>query len=128
MPVNKTEDDDINFYGIPGIKIVSNESKNETKSNSPIGTEDKMAIKTMLRGREASYGKFHRHAEISQGIKNVLFRYAKKDSLAAYQKEALEMICHKLGRIINGDPNYIDNWTDIAGYATLVISLLEEQQ
>ena len=33
---------------------------------------------------------------------------------------ALDMICNKMARIVNGDPNYIDNWHDIAGYATLV--------
>jgi len=25
-----------------------------------------------------------------------------------------------MARIVNGDSNYIDNWHDIAGYATLV--------
>ena len=40
--------------------------------------------------------------------------------LNAAQRESLEMICHKIARILNGDPNYIDNWTDIAGYAVLV--------
>lgn len=32
----------------------------------------------------------------------------------------LEMIAHKIARILNGDPNYADNWHDIAGYATLI--------
>ena len=36
------------------------------------------------------------------------------------QKEALFMIAHKIGRIINGDPDYADSWIDIAGYAKLV--------
>ena len=30
------------------------------------------------------------------------------------------MILHKIGRILNGDPNYADSWHDIAGYAKLV--------
>ena len=33
---------------------------------------------------------------------------------------ALDMICNKMARIVNGDPSYIDNWHDISGYATLV--------
>ena len=41
------------------------------------------------------------------------------DRLEPEQQEALEMICHKLGRIANGDPNYADSWIDIAGYAKL---------
>lgn len=38
------------------------------------------------------------------------------------------MIAHKLARIMNGDPNYIDNWTDIAGYAQLVVDILEQRE
>jgi hypothetical protein len=45
-------------------------------------------------------------------------------ALAADQQEALDMICHKIGRIVNGDPNYADSWVDIAGYATLVADRL----
>ena len=38
--------------------------------------------------------------------------------------EAINMICHKLGRIANGDPTYDDSWRDIAGYAMLVVRYL----
>jgi hypothetical protein len=36
------------------------------------------------------------------------------------QAEALDMIAHKIGRILAGDPNHADHWDDIAGYARLV--------
>jgi len=45
--------------------------------------------------------------------------------MAADQKEAVEMIAHKLGRIVNGDPHYDDSWVDIAGYAKLVSDRLQ---
>jgi hypothetical protein len=45
--------------------------------------------------------------------------------LAPDQREALAMIANKLGRILNGDPNYADSWMDIAGYAKLVADRLE---
>lgn len=45
-----------------------------------------------------------------------------------YQREAIEMICHKLARIVNGDPYYADSWTDIAGYAKLVADRLERTE
>lgn len=35
------------------------------------------------------------------------------------------MICHKLARIVNGDPGYSDSWRDIAGYAMLVSNRLD---
>ena len=41
------------------------------------------------------------------------------------QAEALEMIVHKIARIINGDADYSDSWRDIAGYAMLISDRLE---
>lgn len=41
-------------------------------------------------------------------------------------REALEMIAHKIGRILAGDPAYDDSWVDIAGYATRVAERLKE--
>jgi hypothetical protein len=35
------------------------------------------------------------------------------------------MIVHKIGRIVNGDPDVTDHWVDIAGYATLIADRLE---
>jgi len=80
-----------------------------------------------LTERGSRYGKFTGHAEVTQTLKAV-FRAKmgeKWDRLADDQKECLEMIAHKLGRIINGDPNYADSWVDIAGYAKLVADRLE---
>lgn len=87
-------------------------------------------IETMLQGREQRYGTFPGHAEISQHLKTTIRRYLcqRDQHLAADQDEALEMICHKIARIINGDPDYVDNWVDIAGYATLVAHRLECDQ
>ncbi len=47
--------------------------------------------------------------------------------LSFSQREALEMIAHKIGRILNGDPDYADSWHDIAGYAKLVEDELNEK-
>jgi hypothetical protein len=40
--------------------------------------------------------------------------------MTASQREALEMIAHKISRILAGDPHFADHWTDISGYARLV--------
>jgi hypothetical protein len=50
--------------------------------------------------------------------------FATEKKLDDDQSEALEMIAHKIARILNGDPNYVDSWLDIAGYATLVAERL----
>lgn len=86
-------------------------------------------IDQTLAQRGSRYGKFSDHAEVTQTLK-AIFRARmgeKWDHLADDQKEALEMIAHKLGRIVNGDPNYADSWVDIAGYSKLVADRLEMQ-
>ena len=87
----------------------------------------KQTIDEVLSERGARYGTFKGHAEISQHLKMTVKRYLEKreQHLADDQREALEMICHKLARIINGDPNYHDSWTDVAGYAQLVADRLQ---
>ena len=74
----------------------------------------------MLSERGKRYGDFMNHARITQDLKDVMVNTPNWSSLAADQKESLEMVAHKIGRILNGDPNYDDSWRDIAGYARLV--------
>lgn len=78
------------------------------------------SICEVLKERGERYGNFTMHAAISQHLKLVMESTSKWKSLAPDQKEALEMIVHKIARILNGDPNYADSWHDIAGYAELV--------
>ena len=73
-----------------------------------------------LAKRGERYGKFEHHALISQNLKDTMAANDGWSRLKSNQKEALEMIAHKIARILNGDPNYADSWHDIAGYATLV--------
>ncbi|WP_025915468.1 hypothetical protein [Herminiimonas sp. CN] len=79
-------------------------------------------IDTTLAERGARYGEFDGHAHITQGLKDVMANSPSSNwaKLRRDQKEALEMVVHKIGRILNGDPDYIDSWTDIIGYARLV--------
>ena len=85
-------------------------------------------IEAMLMDREVQYGKFARQAEIAQAlklrIKTALL--ARGRILLPDQLEALDMIMHKVARIVNGNPQNIDSWRDIAGYASLVVQSLEE--
>lgn len=92
----------------------------------PMHTPD--TIDATLNERGQRYGKFTGHANITQGLKWVMASCKNGESWKALdndQKEALEMIAHKIGRILNGDPNYADSWVDIAGYAKLVADRLE---
>ena len=87
-------------------------------------------IATTLEERGKRYGDFMGHAEITMELKNSIRASAalRGKALADDQQEALDMICHKIGRILNGDPNYADSWHDIAGYAQLVADRLNREQ
>lgn len=84
-----------------------------------------MNLETTLKERGDRYGKFSTHAEITQEIKRAMNESRRWHEMTASQKEALEMIAHKIGRIVNGDSNYADSWVDIAGYAQLVVEELQ---
>ena len=86
-----------------------------------------MNVDDVLTERGKRYGLFKDHATITQDFKFLVRKHMgepKWATLADDQKEALEMIAHKIGRILNGDPNYADSWHDIAGYAELVAKRL----
>ena len=84
-------------------------------------------IDSTLEERGKRYGAFSGQAEITQSIKQFLREQEGWNRLNYSQKESLEMIAHKIGRILNGDPNYADSWHDIAGYASLVDKQLNGQ-
>lgn len=81
-------------------------------------------IDETLAQRGAKYGAFTEHARITQNIKRAMADSPNWDTIADPQKEALEMVAHKIGRILNGDPNFHDSWHDIVGYVTLVANEL----
>ena len=88
--------------------------------------KEPMTTEQILSERGARYGRFRDHADVSQDLKDVVRDAceARGKWLDADMREALEMICHKMARIINGDPAYPDSWDDIAGYAKLVADRL----
>ena len=78
-----------------------------------------------LAERGERYGVFSGHASIAQGIKQVMRDTDNWGALSSDKKEALEMIAHKIARIRNGDPEYVDSWHDIAGYSKLIEDAIE---
>ena len=87
----------------------------------------RMTVDNVVDERAITYGKFEELAEVSQRFKDSLhyFLITRNKYLAPDQQEAMELIFHKFARVVNGDPDHIDNWKDIAGYATLVADRLE---
>ena len=98
-----------------------------TRTAVAIGDE-RVKTDDVLAERGQRYGEFQSHAEVTQALKRTMQASVAWPQCTPAQREALEMIVHKIGRIVNGDPNYADSWTDIAGYARLVeVDLLRNQ-
>lgn len=85
-------------------------------------------VDATLNERGQRYGEFAGHAGVTQTLKRAMGQHPGWRKLADDQREALEMTAHKIGRILNGDPNYIDSWHDISGYVRLVEQRLEKEQ
>lgn len=78
----------------------------------------------ILKEREKTHGSYSLTAMIIQELKDVIRPHS--DNLMVEQRESLDMICNKIGRILAGDPDEKDHWDDIAGYATLVSKTLDK--
>lgn len=85
-------------------------------------------IDTVLAERGNRYGMFADHAAICQGLKGVVLGREGYNRLQPDAKQAVEVIFDKIARMINGDPEYDDNWRDIIGYATLVLSRINDDK
>jgi len=96
-------------------------------------------IEATLSERGNRYGPFTGHAHVAQMIKAAIAPVKPKlDKMVAQQDirrdqadaivECLDMVAHKIGRIVNGDPLYHDSWHDIIGYVRLVEKMLEEME
>lgn len=81
------------------------------------------SVETILKERGKQYGDFTKNGIISQSLKECI---REAQPLPSYQMEALDLICTKISRILSGNFNYVDNWDDIAGYATLVANRLRD--
>jgi hypothetical protein len=87
-----------------------------------------MEIDQILEERGSRYGDFGSQAIITQNIKAAMRHSPNWAKLPNDMKEALEMMALKVGRILNGDPTWLDSWTDAVGYAQLVVDRLERGQ
>lgn len=108
-------------------KLAEKAEVEELAQGDPNAVEPEEGLDAVLTERGSRYGAFISHAKITQAYKTLMFCQLEEQGkrLASDQQEALEMIFHKIGRILNGDPDYADSWIDIAGYAKLVADRLE---
>ena len=107
--------DSMNGYSNKGLVRKSNDA----------GENTDISVKETLAERGTRYGEFESHAKLSQLLQQEIFMHKTQDYTPA-MREAIQMICHKLARVANGDPFYDDSWRDIAGYAQLVVDELNK--
>jgi hypothetical protein len=79
----------------------------------------KSSVTDLLHDRGLVHGKWEENARLSWYFQLVLMSGANWKELSNSQRVALQMIVHKIGRILSGDMNYRDHWDDIIGYAKL---------
>lgn len=89
-------------------------------------------VREVLDERGKNYGSFQTFSNLSNALYTIILKHysdiqnqnGNPKAMPAFMTEGLHMICHKLSRIANGDPNHIDSWVDIGGYAQLVADIL----
>lgn len=81
-------------------------------------SDDASERPAILQEREKTHGDFRKMAVVAHCLKTVVYTNAGANMTLA-QREALDMICTKLARILCGNPLEKDHWVDIAGYANL---------
>ena len=86
------------------------------------------SIDMTLQERHINYGSFSTQALISQRLKIDVAKAPGWQRLVSDQREGIEMILHKIARIVNGNPDFADSWHDIAGYARLVEKRLNNRK
>lgn len=81
-------------------------------------------IHEILAQRGSTHGEYNDHAQYTQSLKDFFRSSPNWAKMIPHQRETLDMIAHKIGRALAGDPHFEDHWRDIAGYATLTADRL----
>ena len=89
-------------------------------------TNGDKALEGILGERGNRYGTFENNAKTCQLLKNVFHAQEGWYRLSYVQREAVEMMMHKISRLINGDSTYTDTVVDIAGYNQLMLNHMNE--
>jgi hypothetical protein len=79
-------------------------------------------VNDLLAERQKTHGDFYDVAMTAQTLKDAMRRGKNWKVLDDTQRETLEMIASKIGRILAGNPHEPDHFRDIAGYAQLIVN------
>lgn len=82
-------------------------------------------VNQVLEERHKTHGSYADHAAMAQMLKEAARQGVMYDKLSAMEKESIDMILHKVARVLSGNPHFKDHWVDISGYATLIAKVCE---
>ena len=82
--------------------------------------------KEVLQERGSRYGKFEDNARITQDMYAAYQSGTSFSDCSKQHDEAVHMICHKISRMVCGDPFYEDNLVDIIGYTQLLLDFVRK--
>ncbi len=88
--------------------------------------DDKIA--EIIAQRAGTHGVFTENSATIQATKDLWRATPNWSRLRPFQKESLDMLAHKVGRILHGDPDFLDHWIDISGYNNRVVDQLEKEK
>ena len=73
----------------------------------------------LLNERQKTHGDYREVAIIAQMFREIMRGTTGWQRMNDAQREALDSMASKFGRLGSGDPHFRDHWDDVAGYATL---------
>jgi hypothetical protein len=88
---------------------------------------DRGQVDRIVSERPSTHGDFEQNTVFMQRVKELTRLQPNWHKMEPYQREALEMIVHKMGRILHGDHEHLDHWEDIGGYAACVTRVLRRR-
>ena len=108
--------------GVEEAAIAEAEDKIEPKPEPEVS-----GVSKVLDARAEQYGSFMQSSDTVVRIKSIMHNAVARNNVHLYpdQLQALDMIATKISRIVHGNPNHLDSWIDIAGYATLVADRIQ---
>ncbi len=82
-------------------------------------------VSNLIASRQGTHGSMAENSATIQAIKEIMRAAPNWAGMDPIYREALEMVAHKMGRILHGDPSYLDPWMDIAGYAQRIVETIK---
>lgn len=83
-------------------------------------------VQNVVRNRDASYGGFGGIAKTCQDFKEIARNCPSWNSLTPCEKEGIDMIFHKITRILYSPQKIRDSWVDIGGYCRATLAALDK--